>query len=83
MNAETQTARTFTFRVVGRAEPMQGKLKNMNATLGAVAGKLAQRLGVAGRFECLDPQGQVLQPECRLADLPADEITLAPELTPA
>jgi hypothetical protein len=74
---------SLTFRVLGR-EPITGRIKNPEARLGDVAERLARRENIAGTFECLNREGQVLSPDCRLADLPTDEeITLAPELTPA
>jgi hypothetical protein len=77
------TEQKLTFRVHGR-DPLQGTVKNGNARLGEVAARIAKRLSLAGTLECLNRKGEVLSPECRLADLPNnEEIVLAPELTPA
>lgn len=72
----------LTFKILG-GKSVRGKIRNANASLASVAETLARRSGLAGTYECLDPDGQVLAPECRLSDLPTDTITLAPELTPA
>ena len=74
--------KTLTFRTPGR-EPLTGRVKNPSAKLGAVAAKVAARFGIAGTFECIGKQGEALDPETPLSDLPEEEITLASELTPA
>ena len=75
--------KSTTFSMRGR-KPVSGRLKNSSdATLGSIARKAASKLGLhSGGFQCLDPNNQVLAPDMRLADLP-ENITLAPELTPA
>ena len=85
MSAKSGAERTLTFRVMGNRDPLTGVVKNPNATLGQVAAKVARKLGIAGTFECLNRESEVLLPDTKLADLPdADsEITLASELTPA
>ena len=77
--------RLLTFRLPNR-EAMTGRIRNPNATLGAVASRLASKEGFAGTFEMISSKnGEVLRPDTRLADLPQDDsvIDLAPELTPA
>lgn len=77
------TGKTLSFKVMGR-EPLSGVVRNPNATIGSVAPRIAERLGIAGTFEVLDGKGQTLSPLTRLADLPdKEELTLASELTPA
>jgi hypothetical protein len=85
MSARAGAERTLTFRVMGSRDPLTGKVKNPNATLGQVAAKVARKLGIAGTFECLNRKSEVLLPETKLADLPDGdtEITLASDLTPA
>ena len=75
--------RTVTFKTVGNQKPLVGRPKNPDATLGSIGPHVAKQLGVAGTFEFLDSKNEVLDPDMRLADLPDEEITLAPELTPA
>jgi hypothetical protein len=80
---ENAASRTLSFKVMGR-EPLSGVVRNPDATIGSVAPKIAERLGIAGTFEVLDAKGQTLSPSTRLADLPdKEELTLASELTPA
>ena len=75
--------RELTFQVRGRP-PVKGIVKNPDAQLSQIATKAAGKLGLAGTFQCLDPNdNQVIEPRTRLEDLPSDEIVLAPELTPA
>lgn len=71
-----------TFRAPGR-QPQSGWVKNPQAKLGVVARKFAARLGIAGTYECLGPNGEAISPETPLSDLSSEEITLASELTPA
>ena len=63
------------------------RIKNGQATVGSVAGKLAARVaGYAGGLELIATQtGQTLEPNTKLDDLPEEclDITMAPELTPA
>ena len=78
------TAKMLTFKTAdGRS--FTGQVKNPSAKLGAVAGQLAAtKAGIAGSFEIVDSKGSTVDPNTRLADLPADEeLTLASELTPA
>jgi hypothetical protein len=82
MKTKKATEKHLTFRVLGR-EPVSGRVKDPQATLGEVSQHVAARLGIAGAFECLDSKNRELSPETRLADLPEEEITLATELTPA
>ena len=82
MNENAARNQQVTFRALGR-EPVTGTVKNADAPLGKVAAKVAATLGIAGTFECLDTNSEVISPETRLADLPDGEITLASELTPA
>ena len=80
---ELRTAeKQITFRALGR-EPLTGVVRNPDAKLGAVAAKIATKLGLAGVFECINTREEVISPDTRLADLPDTEITLASELTPA
>jgi hypothetical protein len=75
--------KTLSFKVMGR-EPLSGVVRNPEATIGSVAPKIAERLGIAGTFEVLDAKGQTVNPSMKLADLPdKEELTLASELTPA
>jgi hypothetical protein len=77
------TTKTLSFKTV-QGEPISGIIKNPEATIGSLAPKIAQRLGIAGTFEVLDASSQTLSPQTRLADLPdGAELTLASELTPA
>ena len=62
---------------------LKGTVKNPQATLGAVASRLAAKAGLAGTFEMVDKNGLTLDPNIKLADVQTDEITLASELTPA
>jgi hypothetical protein len=79
-----QKGKTLTFRVPGRSKPLTGVVKNPKATLGAIASKVAAKMGLAGTFEMLTESNDVLSPETPLADLPQDQaITLAAEFTPA
>ena len=75
----------LTFKTVdGRA--FTGIVRNPEATLGSVAGRLAAtKAGLAGTFEIVNQAGITMDPNIKLADLPdtADELTLASELTPA
>ena len=67
-------------------KPLTATIRNIEKkTLGAVAKSAAERLHLAGAFECLDPRSsEVISPESPLADLPdTEEIVLASELTPA
>lgn len=75
--------KTLRFRTPS-GDQVVGRVKNPDATLGTTAARLAARLGIAGSFECVGPDNQVIAPDTRLADLPDEaEITLASELTPA
>jgi len=77
------TGKTLSFTVTGR-EPLSGVVRNPDATIGSIAPKIAERLGIAGTFEVLDREGVPVSPLTRLADLPdKEELTLASELTPA
>ena len=81
---KTVQDRQITFHMRGR-EPISGRSKNPEATLGSIAGKAARKLGLnSGTFQCLDRNNnnKVLAHDTRLADLP-ENITVAPELTPA
>lgn len=73
---------SITFRAPGR-EPLTGVVKNPSAKIGAVAARVALKMGLAGGFECLTRESEAIDPETPLADLPDTEITLASELTPA
>jgi hypothetical protein len=74
--------KTLTFKTLdGRS--FKGVVKNPDATLGAVASRLASRVGLAGSFEMVDKDGLTLDPNIKLSDVQAQEITLASELTPA
>jgi hypothetical protein len=73
----------LTFRALGR-KPITGRVRNPDARLGDVAARVANRVGIAGAFEALDPRGRVISPDTPLDDLPEDEpVTLASDLTPA
>ena len=75
--------KTLTFKTLdGRSFKGQGK--NGEATLGAIAGKVAARAGLAGTFELIDERNPdvVLDPDVKLDDLPST-VVMAPELTPA
>jgi hypothetical protein len=75
--------KTLQFKTV-QGEPVTGTVVNPDATIGSLAPRIAQRLGIAGTFEVLDANSRVLNPQTRLADLPdGAELTLASELTPA
>ena len=80
--AKAQKAKTLRFRTVD-GKTLTGEVKNPNGTLGNTAAKVAAKFGIAGTFECLNPDNKPVSPETRLADLPDEEITLSSELTPA
>ena len=84
MSSTMEPERSLTFRALGR-DAVTGVVKNPHATLGRAATKAARYFEIAGTFECLNSENEVLSPETRLEDLPKDltEITLASELTPA
>ena len=82
MTTQNGKQKTLTFRVPGQGR-LSGIVKNPEAELGKVASGVAEKLGIAGAFECLDKSSQVISPETRLADLPDEDITLASNLTPA
>ena len=75
--------KTLTFRTLG-GRAMTGAVKNPQATVGDVAGRLAAQMGLAGTFELIDKQGATLDPHTPLENLPENEdVTLASELTTA
>jgi hypothetical protein len=74
--------KTVTFKMPG-GRTITGQVKNPQATLGAVAGRLAARHGLAGTFELVNKDGVTLDPNTQLESLPDEEVTLASELTPA
>lgn len=74
--------REISFRVLGKDPPIKGVVRDGTQKLGNVLRRLGSRLGLAGSYEALDGNSQVISVDTPLADLP-DSVTLAPELTPA
>jgi len=84
METKAAAEKQVTFRLLGGGrEPITGRVRNMDATLGSIVARAASKLGLAGAVEALDRNGEVLPSDTRLADLPDQEITLASDLTPA
>ena len=80
---QTQDARKVTFSVLGSNLSRTGLVRNGRATLGAVAARVARTLGLAGTFQCLTPESQLLSPDMALEDLPTDDVKLVSDHTPA
>ena len=65
-------SKTLTFQTLDGRQ-FKGTVKNPQATLGAVASRLAARVGLAGSFEMVDKNGLTLDPNIKLADVQTDQ----------
>ena len=75
--------RKITFSVVGSDVSRSGYVMNGRATLGSVAARVARSMGLAGGFQCLTPESELLSPETPLEDLPTEDVRLIADHTPA
>jgi hypothetical protein len=75
--------RKITFSVVGSDQSRSGYVNNGRAKLGDVATRVARMLGLAGGFQCLTPESELLSPETPLEDLPTEDVRIVSDHTPA